>query len=166
MRGLLQQSPTEFTDVDLARIVREVLELVGPEVTRQRVALRRSLTAGLAPVRGDQVQLQQVVLNLITNAIQAMSGVRDRPRELRIGVTSGTFDQRPGQTVSVGDSGLGFAPAEVGKLFQAFYTTKPGGLGMGLAISRSIIEAHGGRLWASANPDYGATFQFAVPLGG
>jgi PAS domain S-box-containing protein len=166
MRSLLQRTPTEFAMLDLAGVVRDVLDLVGPEVARQRVVLQRSLAAGLPPVRGDRVQLQQVVLNLTTNAIQAMSGVTGRPRELRIALSRGDIDGAPALVVAVRDNGVGFAPDVGARLFAAFYTTKPDGLGMGLAISRSIVEAHGGRLWAAPNPDHGATFQFALPLGG
>lgn len=164
MRALLQRSPVEFTLLDLASVVRDVLELVGPEVVRQRVVLRRSLATDLPPIRGDRVQLQQVVLNLVMNAIQAMSSVDDRPRELRIGLSAGSLEEGPAQLVAVRDSGTGFREVEHMRMFESFYTTKPNGLGMGLAICRSILEFHRGRLWASANPDYGATFQFALPV--
>jgi C4-dicarboxylate-specific signal transduction histidine kinase len=166
MRSLLQRAPTVFAMLDLGGVVRDVLELVGPEVARQRVVLQRSLATDLPAVRGDRVQLQQVVLNLTTNAIQAMSAVTDRTRELHIAVSHSDIDGAPAVVVAVRDNGVGFAPDVGARLFAAFYTTKRDGLGMGLAISRSIVEAHGGRLWAAPNPDHGATFQFAVPLGG
>lgn len=165
MRALLQRTPAEFTSIDLTLVVRDVLDLIGPEVANQRVVVHRSKTSALSPVRGDRVQLQQVILNLITNAIQAMSGVTDRVRELRISLSRGALGEKPAEVVAVRDSGVGFRADESEKLFEAFYTTKPGGLGMGLAICRSIIEAHGGRLWASVNPDHGATFQFTLPAG-
>ena len=117
----------------------------------------------MPPVQGDRVQLQQVILNLILNAIEAMSGDGEGPRELLI-----THRARPrsdGVLVAVRDSGPGLAPAALERLFKAFYTTKPDGLGMGLSICRSIIEAHGGRLWASANSPRGAVFQFTLPVG-
>jgi PAS domain S-box-containing protein len=166
MRSLLQRAPTVFTGLDLAGVVRDVLDLVGPEVARQRVVLHRALAADLPAVRGDRIQLQQVVLNLTTNAIQAMSGVTGRTRELWIDLRSGAIDGAPAAVVTVRDNGAGFAADEAARLFTAFYTTKADGLGMGLAISRSIVEAHGGRLWAAPNPDHGATFQFALPQGG
>jgi signal transduction histidine kinase len=116
----------------------------------------------LSLVHADRVQLQQVVLNLVINAIEAMSGVSERQRKLLIstGKVEGDAD---GVLVAVRDSGPGLDPASLERLFEAFYTTKPGGLGMGLSICRSIIEAHGGRLWASANEPQGAVFQFTLP---
>ena len=110
----------------------------------------------------DRVELQQVILNLVMNAIEAMSGLSDGPRELLI--RSGT-DESEQVVISVQDSGPGIDPENLDHLFEAFYTTKPQGLGMGLAISRSIIEAHGGRLWATANAPRGAVFQFTLPVG-
>lgn len=164
IRSLFKQSPMELSPVDLAQVIREVLDAIRPELLRQRILVRKSLAGDLPPVQGDGVQLQQVVLNLITNAIQAMSGVPDRARELVIGVSRGDMDGAPGLLVTVQDTGVGFNPEQEGKLFEAFYTTKPDGLGMGLGISRSIIEALGGRLWASPNPGRGATFQFVLPV--
>jgi len=114
----------------------------------------------LPPIDGDRVQLQQVILNLIMNAVEVMSGVSDGTREMLISTGK---SESGGVLVAVRDSGPGLAPATVERLFDAFYTTKPGGLGMGLSICRSIIEAHGGRLWASANLPRGASFQFALP---
>ena len=110
---------------------------------------------------GDRIQLQQVILNLIVNAIEAMSRVSDGPREIL--VSSGKYESN-GVVVAVQDSGIGLAAESLEHLFDAFFTTKPQGMGMGLAISRSIIEAHGGRLWASRNIGPGATFQFTLPL--
>jgi signal transduction histidine kinase len=111
-------------------------------------------------IHGDRVQLQQVILNLIINAVEAMSGIAEAPRELLI--TTG-LAEASGVLVAVRDTGPGLAPATVERLFEAFYTTKPTGLGMGLSICRSIIEAHGGRLWAEANEPRGAVFQFLTP---
>ena len=164
IRSLFKQSPMELGPVDLAQVIREVLDAIRPELLRQRILVRKSLAGDLPPVQGDGVQLQQVMLNLITNAIQAMSGVPDRARELVIGVSRGDMDGAPGLLVTVQDTGVGFKPEQEGKLFDAFYTTKSDGLGMGLGISRSIIEALGGRLWASPNPGRGATFQFVLPV--
>jgi len=165
IRSLFKKSPMELGPVDLAQVICEVLDAIRPELVRQRILVRQSLAGDLPPVQGDGVQLQQVVLNLITNATQAMSGVPDRARELVIGVSRGDMDGAPGLLVTVQDTGVGFEPEQEGKLFEAFYTTKSDGLGMGLGISRSIIEALGGRLWASPNPGRGATFQFVLPVG-
>ena len=165
IRSLFKKSPMELGPVDLAQVICEVLDAIRPELVRQRILVRQSLAGDLPPVQGDGVQLQQVVLNLITNATQAMSGVPDRARELVIGVSRGDMDGAPGLLVTVQDTGVGFEPEQEGKLFEAFYTTKSDGLGMGLGISRSIIEALGGRLWASPNPGRGATFHFVLPVG-
>jgi signal transduction histidine kinase len=113
-------------------------------------------------VLGDRIQLQQVLLNLVMNGVEAMSAVADRPRELRI--ESGTHGPQ-GIFVAVRDSGIGLDPQTVERLFEAFFTTKPEGMGMGLSISCTIIEAHGGRLWATPNDGPGATFQFTLPAG-
>jgi len=113
-------------------------------------------------ILGDRIQLQQVILNLMINAIEAMNEVRDAPRELSI--TSAT-DESKRVLVAVRDSGLGLHPGSLDRLFDAFYTTKPQGMGMGLAISRSIVEAHGGRLWVTPNEPHGAVFQFTLPSG-
>jgi signal transduction histidine kinase len=121
---------------------------------------RAELAAGLPPVRGDRVQLQQVILNLVMNGIEAMKELTDRPRELLI---KSRLHESGKVLVGVRDSGVGLDPQSMDRLFEAFYTTKPDGMGMGLSISRSIIETHGGRLWATANGDHGATFQFTLP---
>ena len=113
-------------------------------------------------VLADRIQLQQVLLNLVMNAIEAMSGVDEGPRELRV---QSDPDAAPDVRVTVRDSGPGLDPQRLDQLFDAFYTTKPHGLGLGLAISRRIVEAHGGRLWATANMPHGAVFQFTVPRG-
>ena len=115
----------------------------------------------LPPVEGDRVQLQQVIMNLLMNGIQAMSAVKDRNRELRIRSRVHGSDQ---MLITVEDSGVGIEPEHAARLFNAFFTTKPDGMGMGLSICRSIIEAHGGRLWATANVPHGATFLFTLPL--
>jgi len=113
-------------------------------------------------IQGDRVQLQQVILNLILNAVQAMSGVSEKSRELRIS----TEQEASGAVlVTVQDSGPGLNPESVARVFDAFYTTKPQGMGIGLAVCRSIVEAHGGKLWATANEERGATFQFTLPTG-
>jgi signal transduction histidine kinase len=124
------------------------------------VILRHELADDLPPVTGDRIQLQQVILNLLRNASDAMSTVEDRPRELFIRTERDEGDQL---RLSVKDAGVGFDPQAADRLFQAFFTTKDGGMGIGLSISRSIIEAHHGRLWATANDGPGATFSFAIP---
>jgi signal transduction histidine kinase len=126
--------------------------------------LQTSLASDLPPVLGDRIQLQQVVLNLLTNAIEAMRDVADRRRELVISARRHDVNHpEAGVLVAVQDAGVGFERASLDQLFEALYTTKPDGLGMGLSISRSIILSHGGRLWATPNADHGATFQFILP---
>jgi len=165
IRSLFKRSPMELGPVDLAQVIREVLDAIRPELVRQRILVRQSLAGDLPSVQGDAVQLQQVVLNLITNAIHAMSEAAGRARDLAIGVSRGDMNGAPVLLVTVRDTGIGFKPEQVGKLFEAFYTTKSDGMGMGLGISRSIIEALGGRLWATPNAGGGATFQFVLPVG-
>src|SRR5262249_49371578 len=128
-----------------------------------QIVLGTSLAADLPPVLGDRIQLQQVVLNLVTNAIEAMRDVTGRRRELMVSARRDEGGAGGGGRVVVDDTGGGFEPAHVERFFQALYTTKPEGLGMGLSISRSIILSHGGRLWGTPNVGQGATFQFVVP---
>jgi signal transduction histidine kinase len=129
------------------------------EVVKNGVLVKTQLAQGLPLIQGDRVQLQQVILNLIINAVEAMSAAGEGSRELLISTGKAESD---GVLVAVRDSGPGLAPASFQRLFEAFYTTKPGGLRMGLSICRSIIEAHRGRLWATANVPQGAVFQFTV----
>ena len=147
--------------LDLSETIQEALVITNSEARRHRVSVRTALAAGLPPVRGDRVQLQQVMLNLAMNSIDAMEAAADGPRELLI-------RSRPGKSgtvlVAVQDSGIGLDPQSMERLFEPFYTTKPGGMGMGLRISRSIIEAHGGRLWATPNAGPGITVQFTLPI--
>ena len=139
--------------------VLEVISLTRSEVVKHGVSLQTQLATDLA-IKGDRTLLQQVILNLILNAIEAMSSLEDRPRELLITTER---EVSGGVLVTVQDSGPGFDPQSVDRLFEAFYTTKPEGTGMGLAICRSIIETHGGRLWATANKPRGAVFQLSFP---
>jgi signal transduction histidine kinase len=140
--------------------VREIVALTEGEVHKIGAAVQMRLQEDLPLIRGDRVQLQQVILNLIINSVEALSESADAPRELAISTaTEESGDVR----VAVSDSGPGLEPAKLDRLFEAFYTTKPAGLGMGLSICRSIIEAHGGRLWAEPNARRGAIFQFTVP---
>jgi two-component system, LuxR family, sensor kinase FixL len=163
IRTLVRKSPPQKDRVDINEAIRETLALTLSEAQKSRVSLQTQLSSNLPFVLGDRIQLQQVVLNLITNAIEAMKGFGERPRELL--VTSGQHDLN-GVLVTVRDSGPGLERDKVDHLFDAFYTTKPDGIGMGLAISRSIIEAHGGRLWATSNVPGGAVFQFRLPAEG
>jgi PAS domain S-box-containing protein len=161
IRDLIKKAPPREDRLDINEAAREVIELTRGEAAKNGVRVRRELADGLPLIQGDRVQLQQVMLNLIINAVEAMRGVSDGPRELLISTgTSDTGDVR----VAVRDSGPGLTPAALERLFEPFYTTKPGGLGLGLSICRSIIEAHGGRLSASANVPRGAIFQFTLSM--
>ena len=163
IRALLSRSSVAHQPCDLAGVIRDVLLLVGPELGRHGTVLQTSLASDLPPDMGDRVQLQQVLLNLLLNAAEA---VREVPRERRRLVVRSTLERRDDGSwavVAVEDAGVGFREEQAARLFEAFYTTKPGGLGMGLSISRSIMDRHRGRLWATANPGHGATFHFALP---
>jgi signal transduction histidine kinase len=155
------QSSTDWFDLNDA--TREVLSLVAAELHRARAAVRMDLAPDLPRIQGDRVQLQQVVLNLVLNAAEAMATVEDRPRHIFIRTELEGSDR---VRLSVKDTGPGLAPATASRLFDMFYTTKAAGMGIGLSISRSIVEAHAGRLWAVAHDGPGATFTFAVPVHG
>jgi PAS domain S-box-containing protein len=159
MRALFKKARAAKERLDINEAIEEVVILTQSEVRRNKVALRMELGADLPPVTGDRVQLQQVVVNLILNAIEAMSTAEGRERDLVIRTQRGEGDE---VRVAVKDSGIGLDPKNVERIFDAFHTTKPGGLGMGLSISRSIVESHGGRLWAVSNDGPGATFQFTL----
>jgi PAS domain S-box-containing protein len=159
IRDLMKKTPPRKDLLDVNRVVREVIELTHEEAVRNGVSLLTELADSMPLIPGDRIQLQQVMLNLIINAVEAMSGVGNGARELLIS----TGKTASGDVlVAVRDSGPGLALAALERVFDPFYTSKPGGLGMGLSICRSIIEAHGGRLWVSANVTRGATFQFTV----
>ncbi|MGB6396136.1 MAG: ATP-binding protein, partial [Bradyrhizobium sp.] len=159
IRALIKKAPARKDAVAINDAILEVIALTRTEAANNSVSVRTQLAEDLPRVQGDRVQLQQVLLNLIINAIEAMRDVGEEERELLIS----TRNEPDGVSVEVRDSGPGFAPATLEHVFEAFYTTKAGGLGMGLSICHSIIEAHGGRLWASANLPRGASFQFALP---
>jgi C4-dicarboxylate-specific signal transduction histidine kinase len=161
IRALVRKAPPRMARVDVNEAVLDVTTLTQNELLRHGVSLQTELATGLPLIDGDCIQLQQVILNLTLNAAEAMSGVDGGTREMRI---STGREASNGVLVSVRDLGPGLDPPNVDRLFEAFYTTKPDGLGMGLAICRSIIEAHGGRLWATANEPRGAVFQFTLPL--
>jgi signal transduction histidine kinase len=160
IRALTKRAATPREELDLNETIREVLALVGDEAKKRKVIIRTQFADDLSRVSGDRVQLQQVGLNLIMNGMEAMSGVEQRPRELVI--TTRTIEPDQVQ-VTVADSGIGIDPQKIGKIFDSFYTTKAGGMGMGLSISRSILQAHGGRLWATANDGPGTSFHFTLP---
>ncbi|MGH7301382.1 MAG: sensor histidine kinase, partial [Candidatus Rokuibacteriota bacterium] len=160
LRGFLKKGTLELSILDIGELVGQVARLVTSDAIIRNVAIRLELAPGLPPVGGDRVQLQQVVLNLLMNGLDAMreSGLGERTLVLR---TSGAGST--GVVVAVEDSGVGIDVADLDHVFHAFYTTKPDGLGMGLAIARSIVEAHGGQLDARNNPQGGAIFSFTLP---
>ena len=160
-RGLLRRGERVRERLDINDVIREVIALMDGELRRNGASLRTEMPRELPPVVVDRVLLQQVILNLVMNAIEAMRAVSDRARVLCIR----TQEQHSGSiVVFVEDSGVGIDPEHLGRMFEAFYTTKVQGIGMGLTISRSIIEAHGGRLWAVANDERGSTFCFTLPI--
>jgi PAS domain S-box-containing protein len=163
VRALLKKAPIVKSPLDVNEVVREVLALVAAELRRQNVDVSTELNSELPSVIADFVQLQQVLLNLVMNAIESMTLVADRPRVLRIQSRLHNLSGQSAVLVAVSDSGAGFSTDEMAKVFEAFYTTKPQGMGMGLWVCRSIIEAHGGQLTARPNDDVGATFEFILP---
>jgi PAS domain S-box-containing protein len=160
LRSLYSKKSPQFEWIDLNEAVREVTSLTLRELQRNRTILQQDFAEDLPPVLADRIQLQQVVLNLLRNASDAMSAVDDRPRELVIRTERDAGDRI---RLSVKDVGAGFAEQSADRLFEAFYTTKTDGMGIGLSISQSIIEAHRGRLWANPNDGPGATFSFTIP---
>jgi PAS domain S-box-containing protein len=162
IRGLLQRAPAALTPLDIQETIEEVLLLVRAEARRQQITLHTVFGAEVPPVLGDRVQVQQVLLNLVRNSMEAMRAVVDRPRDLRVQTQRQALG---GVLVSVQDSGIGLRAEEVEQMFEPFFSTKPGGMGMGLRISRAIVEAHGGQLWARPNAEHGATFVFTLPTG-
>ncbi|MGH9680207.1 MAG: PAS domain-containing sensor histidine kinase [Candidatus Acidiferrales bacterium] len=160
LRGLFSRKNVAFEPFDLNEAVEEVIALLLSELQRNRIHLRHDLAADLPAALGDRIQIQQVILNLLRNGSDAMGAVDDRPRELLIKTES---DDRSGVRLSVKDTGVGIDPEIEGKLFEAFFTTKGNGMGIGLSVSRSVIEQHQGRLWAIRNEGPGATFLFSIP---
>jgi len=160
IRDLVKKQPPRKDCLAINGIIREVIELTEAEAATNHVSVRTEFSEPLPKVVGDRVELQQVAVNLILNAIEAMSGTAQGERELLIRTAQADGE---GVLVAMADSGPGLPPASLERLFEPFYTTKPSGLGIGLSICRSIIEGHGGRLWASANVPRGAIFQFTVP---
>lgn len=161
IRAMFTQAAPERTDIDINELIREVGSLIQAEAARNDVAIQMDLAGDLPATMGDRVQLQQVLVNLALNGIEAMNSVTDWPRELRI--RSEKLDAAS-ILVAVQDSGVGIDPKDAKRIFDAFFTTKTHGMGMGLSISHSIVEAHGGRLWPTANGNVGTTLQFTLPV--
>src|SRR5712675_2306276 len=161
VRALANKTDIEKVPLDINDVVREVVALVQRELLSHRVSLRMELAPALPMILGDRVQLQQVIINLVMNGIEAMQSVTDRPREL---VIQSGQDETHRVLVTVTDTGVGISANNADRLFNAFFTTKSSGMGMGLSICRSIIEAHGGRMSAANNVGPGARFQFTLPL--
>jgi PAS domain S-box-containing protein len=160
IRDLIKRAPPREDCLDINAVIREVIAITHAEAVKNCILVRTELLDGLPPIRGDRIQLQQVILNLAINAIEAMSAISKGVRELLISTAK---TESGGVLVTIRDSGPGLPPASLENLFDAFFTTKSGGMGMGLAICHAIIEAHGGRVWAGANSPRGAVFQFNVP---
>jgi signal transduction histidine kinase len=160
IRGLIKKAPPRRDPLDINQAIVDATTLTRSELLRHRIALQIQPAQELPVVQADRIQLQQVLLNLIINAVEAMSAVNEGPRELLISSASNAVDS---VLVAVRDSGPGLTSESFDRLFQAFHTTKPDGMGMGLSICRSIVEAHGGRVWATANAPRGAVFQFTLP---
>jgi PAS domain S-box-containing protein len=163
VRSLARRAAPQKTQLEINDVVRDVVSLINREVSDHRVALRLELASGLPPLLGDRVQLQQVLMNLVINGMQAMDDVGDRPRELLI---ESSQDGQGQLVVAVRDTGMGIDADNAGRVFAPFFTTKLQGMGMGLPICRSIIEAHGGEISASNNATHGATFRFSLPSAG
>jgi C4-dicarboxylate-specific signal transduction histidine kinase len=158
VRALIKKDPPPMRTLDVNELILEVLALARDELLRNDVIARTEFASDVACVLGDRIQLQQLLLNLIMNANDAMSTIRDRPRE--IGVKSAVHPE--GVLIEVRDTGRGLDPEQARRIFEPFFTTKPHGIGLGLSISRSIVEAHGGRLWATHGRPFGAVFQFIL----
>jgi C4-dicarboxylate-specific signal transduction histidine kinase len=159
-RALIKKAPPRKDGLDINEVILGVCALTRGELAKNSVSLQTQLADGLPLTQGDRVQLQQVILNLVMNAVEAMSGVNQRSRELRIGTSA---DASGAVRITVQDSGPGLNPVSFDRLFDPFYTTKADGMGMGLSICRSIVEAHEGRIWASPTAGPGSTFEFVLP---
>jgi C4-dicarboxylate-specific signal transduction histidine kinase len=160
IRDFSRKAPARKGDLEINETILDIVRLTRAAMSEHGVLVKMQLPEGLPQILGDRVQLQQVILNLIMNAIEAMSEVKEGSRELLIS----TSEVEPGSVlVAVSDSGPGLPPESLARIFEPFYTTKSSGLGMGLSICRSIVEARGGRLWATANSPRGAVFQFTAP---
>jgi C4-dicarboxylate-specific signal transduction histidine kinase len=159
VRNLAKKAPLQRTWVDINETVEETISLATRELSQNNVSLETQLAENLPQILADRIQLQQVILNLIINACEALTAADDEFRKLSIS----TAREMDGVALTVRDIGVGIDPQQIETVFEAFHTTKPGGMGMGLAVSRSIIEGHGGRLWAEPNEPRGAIFKFTIP---
>jgi C4-dicarboxylate-specific signal transduction histidine kinase len=160
IRALAKKAPLGRDSFEINKVILEIMVLTRSEMAKNAISVRTQFGEDLLPIRGDRVQVQQVILNIVINAIDAMSKTSEGPRDLLISTRKTETDD---VLVSVQDSGPGFSPESAERLFDAFYTTKPNGLGIGLSICLSIIEAHQGKLWATPNVPRGAVFQFTLP---
>jgi C4-dicarboxylate-specific signal transduction histidine kinase len=161
IRTLAKKAEIERVALGVNDVIKEVIALVQGELTSHLVSLHLELAPTLPTIMADRVHFQQVVINLVMNGIEAMQSVTDRPRQL---VIQSSQEETQQVHVSVTDCGVGISTENAGRLFEAFFTTKSSGMGMGLSICRSIIEAHGGRLWVTPNVPFGATFEFTLPV--
>ena len=159
IREFLKKEARETASLDINEVVQEAIAFARAELLKGQITLRLELSGELPTVRGDRIQLQQVILNLIMNGAEAMASIQGS-RELLV---TSQASAAGGILVSVRDSGIGIKPEDMNRMFDPFFTTKPTGMGMGLSVSRSIIEAHGGRIWAATNGDPGLTVQFSLP---
>jgi C4-dicarboxylate-specific signal transduction histidine kinase len=159
VRNLAKKAPLQRTWVDINETIEETISLATRELSQNNVSLETQLAENLPQILADRIQLQQVILNLIINACEALTAADDDFRKLSIS----TVREMDGVALTVRDTGVGIDPRQIETVFEAFHTTKPGGMGMGLAVSRSIIEGHGGRLWAEPNEPRGAIFKFTIP---
>jgi signal transduction histidine kinase len=160
IRTMVRKSSIEMVRLDVHHVIEGVLTLMGAELSRHRVQLELELSDCIGPILGDPIQLQQVIVNLVMNSVEAMSAVSHAPRVLRVATE---LDADGDVVVAVTDSGLGLEPSLVSRIFDPWFTTKPEGMGMGLSICRSIVQAHGGQLWASAALPQGSIFRLKLP---
>jgi C4-dicarboxylate-specific signal transduction histidine kinase len=159
LRALVKKAPPKTDLLDINDAIMDTIALARGEILKHRVALETQLATDLPPIRGDRVQLQQVIMNLVVNAVEAMTAVDEGTRELQIGANK----DQDHIHITVGDAGPPLKPESLARFFEAFHSTKPGGMGMGLSICRAIIEAHQGRIWATANVSRGATLHVTLP---
>lgn len=160
VRDFIREAAPVLADLDIAGVIEDALQLLHFELRRHAIVVETDLAVGLGPIKGDRVQLERVVVNLVKNAVEAMSAVRDWPRKLRIVTRLGHQSEL---LVAVEDSGTGIDPANIRRIFDPLFTSKRDGMGLGLSMCRSIVEAHGGRLWASPNRPHGSVFSFVLP---
>jgi signal transduction histidine kinase len=163
IRALVKKAPAQTDLCEINEVIIETIAMARSEILRNGISLETQLARNLPPIRGDRVQLQQVIMNLVMNAVEAMSSVDEGPRELKIATDK---DREDYVSATVSDSGPILQPESLNRFFEAFYSTKPTGMGIGLSICRSIIEAHEGRIWATANVPRGATLHIALPASG